>query len=79
MTRDLQQIKQGLAQIRAALNLLEDFIAEYEARSVNILPIEDVKFYPAADDDIVNGAGLGELTSLNQAIHHTAQELSPQP
>jgi hypothetical protein len=79
MTRDLQQIKQGLAQIRAALNLLEEFIAEYEARSANTLPVEDVKFYAAADDDIINGDGLGELTSINQTIHHAAQELAPKP
>ena len=37
MTRDLQEIKQGLAQVRAALYLLESFIAEYETRTVNIL------------------------------------------
>jgi len=77
MTRDLQQIKQGLAQIRATLNLLEDFIAEFEARSVNTLPVEDVKFYSAGDDEIISGSGLGEVTSLNQAIHHAAQELAP--
>lgn len=75
MTRDLQQIKQGLAQIRAVLNLLEEFVAEYEARTVNILPIEDVQACATADDDIIAGAGLGELTSLNQAIHQTARQL----
>jgi hypothetical protein len=77
MTRDLQQIKQGLAQIRAALNLLETFIADYEARSVNTLPVEDVAFYRAADEEIIGGAGLGELTSLNQVIHQAAQEIVP--
>jgi hypothetical protein len=77
MTRDLQQIKQGLAQIRAALALLENFIAEYEARSVNTLPVEDVGFYRAADEDIIGGAGLGELTSLNQTVHRTAEQIAP--
>ncbi len=76
MTRDLQEIKQGLAQIRAALNLLESFIAEYEARSVNILPREDVKFYSASDDDVIAGPGLGELTSLSAEIHETAEQLA---
>jgi hypothetical protein len=56
MTRDLQQIKQGFAQIRAALSLLEEFVAEYEARSANILPVEDVEFH-AADDGIISGNG----------------------
>jgi hypothetical protein len=77
MTRDLQQIKQGLAQIRAALNLLENFIADYEARSVNTLPVEDVKFSRATDEEIIAGAGLGELTSLTQVVHQTAQEILP--
>lgn len=76
MNRDLHEIKQGLAQVRATLSLLEKFIAEYEARSVNILPCEDVKFYHATDDDVIEGAGIGEVRSLNQAIHQTAQELS---
>jgi len=76
MTRDLQEIKHGLAQIRAALRLLEDFVAEYETRTVNTLPSEDVKFYTAADDEIISGAGIGELKSLNQAIHETAEELA---
>jgi hypothetical protein len=77
MNRDLQEIKQGLAQVRAALNLLEKFIADYEARSVNILPCEDVKFYAAADDEVIEGAGVGETASLNQAIHQAAGELAP--
>jgi hypothetical protein len=77
MTRDLQQIKQGLAQIRSALALLENFIAEYEARSVNTLPVEDVGFYRAPDDKIIGGAGLGELTSLNETIHRVALEIAP--
>lgn len=77
MTRDLQQIKQGLAQVRAALELLESFIAEYEARSVNTLPVEDVGFYQATDEAIIGGAGLGELTSLNQVVRQAAQEILP--
>jgi hypothetical protein len=77
MTCDLQQIKQGLAQIRAALELLESFVADYEARSVNILPVEDVGFHRATDDEIIAGAGLGELTSLNQAVHQAALEIAP--
>jgi hypothetical protein len=76
MTRDLQEIKQGLAQVRATLNLLEQFIAEYEARTVNILPCENVKFYHATDEEVIEGAGVGELTSLNQAIHEAAQDLA---
>jgi hypothetical protein len=77
MTRDLQQIKQGLAQIRSALALLENFIAEYEARSVNTLPVEDVGFYRAPDEDLIGGAGLGELTSLNQTVHRAAEQIAP--
>ncbi len=75
MTRDLQEIKQGLAQARAALNLLEKFIAEYEARTVNILPTEDVKFYKASDDDVISGPGIGEPASLNAALHTAAEQL----
>ena len=77
MNRDLKEIKQGLAQVRAALTLLEQFIAEYEARTVNILPCEDVKLYRASDDEVIEGAGIGEVTSLNQAIHQAAQQLAP--
>ncbi len=76
MTRDLQEIKAGLAQVRAALNLLEKFVADYEARTVNILPTEDVKFYTASDDDVIAGAGLGNVTSLNESIHRAAQEFA---
>jgi hypothetical protein len=76
MTRDLQEIKQGLAQVRAALSLLESFIADYETRTVNILPSEDVKVYTACDDDVISGPGIGELKSLNQAIHEAAEELT---
>ena len=76
MTRDLQEIKQGLAQVRAALSLLESFIAEYETRTVNILPVEDVKVYTACDDDVISGPGVGELKSLNEAIHEAAEELT---
>lgn len=78
MTRDLQEIKQGLAQVRAALDLLEKFIAEHESRSVNILPCEDVKFYSAQDDEVISGPGIGELKSLNQAIHEVAEEVASQ-
>ncbi len=75
MTRDLQEIKQGLAQIRAALNLLESFVAEYEGRMVNVLPREDVQFYQASDDDVISGSGIGELVSMNEKIHETAEAL----
>jgi len=76
MTHDLEEIKQGLAQIRATLNLLEKFIAEYEARTVNILPCENVQFYRASDDEVIEGDGIGELTSLNQAIREAAKGLA---
>jgi hypothetical protein len=76
MTRDLQEIKHGLSQIRAALDLLEKFVAEYESRTVNILPREDVKFYNSPDDDVISGAGMGELASLNDAIRQTARAMS---
>jgi hypothetical protein len=76
MTRDLHEIKQGLAQARIALSLLEKFIAEYETRIVNILPTEDVKFYTAVDDEVISGEGIGELESLNQAIREAAEELA---
>ena len=76
MNRDLQEIKQGLAQARAAISLLEQFIADYETRSVNILPTEDVKFYSASDDDVISGAGIGKLKSLNDAIRQSAEELA---
>ena len=76
MNRDLQEIKQGLAQVRAALNLLEKFIADYESRTVNILPREDVQFYSATDDEIVAGTGLGELTSLGETIRQTADDVA---
>jgi hypothetical protein len=76
MTRDLQQIKQGLAQARAALDLLDQFIAEYETRIVNALPAEDVKFYAAGDDEIISGSGIGKLNSLGEAIHRAAKELA---
>lgn len=76
MTRDLQQIKQGLAQVRSALNLLETFIAEYEARMVNVLPCEDVQLYHAPDDSVIEGPGLGELASLQEAIRETAKQMA---
>jgi hypothetical protein len=79
MTRDLEEIKQGLAQVRATLNLLEKFIAEYEARTVNILPCENVNFYRATDDEVIEGAGIGELTSITQAIQEAAQDLASSP
>jgi hypothetical protein len=75
MTRDLQQIKQGIAQARQALNLLESMIGEWESRMVNILPREDVKFYKGSDDEIISGDGLGPLTSLNENLRATAEEL----
>jgi len=75
MIRDLQEIKKGLAQARIALSLLEKFIDEYETRIVNILPTEDVKFYTASYDDVISGPGIGELTSLTQALHDAAKEL----
>jgi hypothetical protein len=76
MTHDFEEIKQGLAQARAALNLLEKLIADYESRMVNILPCEDVKFYAAPDDEVISGSGIGELKSLNQAIRETAGEMA---
>jgi hypothetical protein len=76
MNRDLQEIKQGLAQARIALSLLERFIAEYETRIVNILPTEDVQFYTASDDEVISGPGVGELKSLNEAIHEAAEALA---
>ena len=76
MNRDLQEIKQGLAQVRIALSLLERFIDEYETRIVNILPTEDVKFYTASDDDVISGAGIGELKTLNQALREAAEQLA---
>ena len=79
MTRDLEEIKQGLAQVRSTLNLLEKFIAEYEARTVNILPCENVTFYRATDDEVIEGAGIGEVTSLTQAIQEAARDLASSP
>ena len=76
MTRDLEQIKQGLAQVRAALNLLETFIAEYETRTMNVLPCEDVKLYQASDDAVIEGPGIGDATSLQQAIRKTAEKMA---
>jgi hypothetical protein len=76
MTRDIEEIKRGLAQARAALNLLERFIADYESRIVNILPQEDVKLYSASDDEIIEGRGLGTLKSLNQQLHETAEQMA---
>jgi hypothetical protein len=76
MTRDILEVKKGIAQARAALNLLEKFIAEYEGRTVNVLPREDVVFYRAEDDDIIVGQGLGDLTSLNEAIRECAAEMA---
>jgi hypothetical protein len=75
MTRDLEQIKRGIAQAREALNLLDTLIGEWESRMVNILPREDVKFYSATDDDVISGDGLGSLKSLNETLRATAEEL----
>ncbi len=77
MNRDIQEIKKGIAQAKAALTLLEKFVTEYEGRKVNILPTEDVVFYQSPDDEVIAGAGIGKLDdSLNQAIHACAEELS---
>jgi hypothetical protein len=76
MTRDLQEIKRGLAQAKAAIELLETMVGEYESRMVNVLPSEDVKFYRAEDDEIISGGGLGDLTSLNEALRRTAEQLA---
>ena len=65
-----------MAQVRAALNLLEKFIAEYETRTVNIFPPKMSSSTPRSDDDVISGAGIGELKSLNQAIHDAAEELT---
>lgn len=75
MTRDLEEIKRGIAQARAALTLLEKFIGEYEARMVNILPREDVAFSKASDEQLIAGEGFGSLESLNHALKTTAGEL----
>jgi hypothetical protein len=75
MTRDILEIKKGIAQAKAALTLLEKFISEYEGRSVNILPSEEVRFYTADDEKVIVGDGLGPLTSLGEAIRDCAAEL----
>jgi hypothetical protein len=75
MTRDILEIKKGIAQAKAALTLLEKFISEYEGRTVNILPCEDVRFYKANDEEIIVGEGVGALTSLNEAIRDCAAEM----
>jgi hypothetical protein len=74
MTRDILEIKKGIAQAKAALTLLEKFISEYEGRSVNI-PSEEVRFYTADDEKVIVGDGLGPLTSLGEAIRDCAAEL----
>lgn len=76
MTRDLQEIKKGIAQAKAALTLLEKFIAEYEGRRVNILPTEEVVFYKTDDDTVIAGNGFGQVDSLGQAIRECAEELA---
>jgi hypothetical protein len=76
MTHDLQEIKHGLAQARAALDLLEQFIAEYESRTVNVLPCEEVKFYIATDEQLASAAGMGKLSSLQDAIRNTARAMA---
>jgi hypothetical protein len=75
MTHDIQEIKKGLAQVRAALELLEQFVAEYETRTVNVLPCEDVRFYKAGDDEIISGGGIGPTESLNEAIGAAAEAI----
>ena len=76
MTRDIQEIKRGIAQAKAALTLLEKFVTEYEGRTVNVLPTEDVVFYKTDDDSVIAGNGFGKVDSLGQAIHECAEELS---
>jgi hypothetical protein len=76
MTRDFLEIKRGLAQARAALDLLDKFIAEYETRIVNILPCEDVKFYSASDDEVIEGSGIGTLSSVNEKIREVADKMA---
>jgi hypothetical protein len=76
MTRDLQEIKKGLNQIRAALELLETFVADYESRMVNVLPGEDVRFYQAEDDEIISGNGIGPTQSLNESIEKAAKAIA---
>jgi hypothetical protein len=76
MTHDLQEIKNGLAQVRAALELLEKFVADYETRTVNVLPCEDVRFYRADDDEVISGTGIGPTESLNDAIHRAAEAIA---
>jgi hypothetical protein len=76
MTRDIIEIKKGIAQAKAALTLLETFIAEYEGRTVNILPQEEVRFYRAEDDAVIVGPGLGDLSSLNEAIRECARDMA---
>lgn len=76
MTRDIQEIKRGIAQAQAALNLLEKFITEYEGRTVNVLPTEDVAFYKTDDDSLIAGKGFGQVDSLGQAIRDCAGKLS---
>jgi hypothetical protein len=76
MTHDLQEIKHGLAQARAALDLLEKFVAEYESRSVNILPCEEVKFYLGTDEQLRSGSGMGKSSSLEDTIRDTARAMA---
>lgn len=76
MTRDIQEIKKGLAQAREALNLLERFIAEYEARVVNMLPCEDVAFYKATDDEVISGSGIGALSTMTETLRATAEKMA---
>ena len=76
MTRDLQEIKKGLAQARAALNLLERFVAEYEARIVNMLPAEEVAFYNASEDEVITRSGIGPLDTMTDALRLAADELA---
>lgn len=76
MTRDIIEIKRGIAQAKAALDLLEKFVAEYESRTVNILPHEDVVFCRATDDEVIAGQGLSPQQSLNQAIRDCAERLA---
>ncbi len=56
--------------------MLEKFVAEYEGRTVNILPTEDVVFYKTDDDSVIAGKGFGQGDSLGQAIRDCAEEMA---
>jgi len=76
MTRDILEIRKGIAQAKSALDLLEKFITDYEGRMVNVLPQEEVVFYRAEDDAIIAGNGFGAHDSLTKAIRSCAEKLA---